>query len=400
MIWLSLAFKNILRRPVRSALTALGVAVGIAVLFSLLEFVRGYEHRLRHDVDALGAHIMVVPKGCPYEAATIVLHGGKWPRYMDEAYEETVRQVEGVRQHAAIIMDAIILGGGQQNNIYVGIDENYPRLRPRWEYQSGGWFRDENSIILGANTAATLGVRVGGTVTLYDPSRRSSGVPVGRQRIALTVSGILEPNATQDDGIYFLPRKTLQKLFGLEGKLVVILVKTDNPRKVDEVANRLRATEASMNVFPLAELLTFISSILRNTQVFVLAIVLAALAVGAVGVLNTILMAVFERTREIGMMKAVGASRSDVFRLIWLETIVLAFFGGVVGIVLSLFTSKGVEGFMRQVLPYVPSGSLIAFEPGLALLCLFFAVLIGVIAGTYPAHRAARVLPMEAIRTE
>ncbi|HPT99190.1 MAG TPA: ABC transporter permease, partial [Armatimonadota bacterium] len=72
MVWFRLALKNLLRRPVRTTLTVAGIAVAIAVLYSLLEFQRGYERGLREDLNALGAHIMVVPKGCPYEASTIV----------------------------------------------------------------------------------------------------------------------------------------------------------------------------------------------------------------------------------------------------------------------------------------------------------------------------------------
>ena len=84
MDWLNLAIKNVVRRPIRSLLTLAGIAIAVAMLFNLLEFQRGYEQGLRSELGGLGAHIMIVPRGCPYEAATIVLHGGKWPRYMEQ----------------------------------------------------------------------------------------------------------------------------------------------------------------------------------------------------------------------------------------------------------------------------------------------------------------------------
>jgi putative ABC transport system permease protein len=96
MRWFYLSYKNLVRRPTRSVLTVLGVAIAIAVLYSLFQFQQGYQERLKGELGALGAQVMVVPKGCPYEAATIALHGGKWPRYMDESLLDKVKANPGV----------------------------------------------------------------------------------------------------------------------------------------------------------------------------------------------------------------------------------------------------------------------------------------------------------------
>lgn len=392
MIWFTLAWKNLLRRPIRSALTVLGVAIAIAVLFSLLDFQRGYERGLREELHALGAHILVVPKGCPYEAATIVLHGGKWPRYMEQSYLDLVRSTPGVGQCTGILMDAVIEARGARNKIYMGIDPDYPKLRVRWDYAAGGWFPHDQSIILGATVAEQEGLKIGDTLVVADPTRPA----LGQHRV--TVAGLLKRTHTQDDGMYFLPLQTMQRIFQLPGKLVVILVKVQDMNRIDEVVRALKETEASMNVFPLSELLTTMTTLLRNTKVFVLAIVLVAILIGAVGVLNTILMTVFERSREIGMLKAVGASRLDIFRLIWTETLMICLAGGLSGIALALLTARLVEAFVRSALPYAPSGTLISFSLSSFGVCLAFALVLGLLAGLYPAYRAASVRPMEAIR--
>jgi len=124
MQWIALAVKNMVRRPTRTGLAMLGVAIAVAVLFSLIQFQRGYEAGVRDEVGSLGAHIMVVPRGCPYEAATIVLHGGKWPRYMEASWHDLVSSAPGVDVSAPVIMDAIIKNGGAENLIYMGIDDN------------------------------------------------------------------------------------------------------------------------------------------------------------------------------------------------------------------------------------------------------------------------------------
>jgi putative ABC transport system permease protein len=394
MSWVSLAIKNMIRRPTRTGLAMLGVAIAVAVLFALIQFQRGYEQGLRAEVESLGAHIMVVPRGCPYEAATIVLHGGKWPRYMDYDWYELIRTTPGVSASAPIIMDAVIRRGGAENLIYAGIDESYPPLRPRWEYAAGGWFAAEDSVILGASAAAKEGVRVGDAITIEDPPR----VPATQVRVA----GILQRTNNQDDGLYFLPMPTLQRIFHLEGKIVVVLVKVANVAAVDAVAQELRdrakQAEASMNVFPLSELLGTLKSLLGSTRVFVLAIVAVALLIGGVGVLNTIMMAVYERTNEIGMLKAVGASAMDVFRLIWLETILTALGGGALGIALAIGSARLIVALLTRVLPHVPAQFSLGLSWDAAALCMAVAAVLGLAAGTYPAYRASAVRPIEAIR--
>ena len=394
MNWITIAAKNILRRPVRSLLTLAGVAVAVAMLFNLLEFQRGYERGLRSEVGDLGAQIMIVPRGCPYEAATIVLHGGKWPRYMDESWYNIVRKTDGISASTAIIMDAIIRDGGRENIIYMGIDDDYPSLRPSWSYQQGGWFNEPDTAILGASVAEQTGAGAGGTITIEDGSR----IP----RTQLRVAGVLKRTNTQDDGLVFLPQHTLQRIFGLEGKLVVILVKLQDVTRTNEIAATLREqsekAEAGMNIFPLSELLTTLTALLSSTRVFVLAIVTVALLVGGVGVLTTILMAVYERTREIGMMKAMGAARLDVFRLVWLETLMTTLVGGVAGIGLALVSASGVVALLRHVLPHTPANFVIGISAGTVWICIAVSVGLGVLAGTYPAWRAASISPIEAIR--
>ncbi len=394
MKWIMLAVKNMIRRPVRTLLAMLGVGIAVSVLSSLIQFQRGYEQGLRAELDDLGAHIMIVPRGCPYEAATIVLHGGKWPRYMDYELYELIKGTTGISHSAPIIMDAVIKDGGRENLIYLGIDENYPQLRANWEYSAGGWFHTNDSVILGDGAARKENAEIGDTIFIEDGSRITP-TPV-------TVAGILKRTNTQDDGLYFLPMPTLQRIFNLEGKIVVVLVKVEDVAQVDQVAaalrERARQSDASMNVFPLSELLGTLQSLLANTRVFVLAIVIVALLIGGVGVLNTIMMTVYERTAEIGMLKAIGASGSDIFRLISLETLFTCLTGGVLGIFLAIVSSHAVAVLLAKILPHVPANFALTLAWDTVGLCMGVAAFLGLFAGLYPAFRASVVSPIEAIR--
>jgi putative ABC transport system permease protein len=241
---------------------------------------------------------------------------------------------------------------------------------------------------MGSTSAQEAGLKAGDFWTVPEKNTK------------LHVVGVLNRTNTQDDGFVFVRRKTLQKMSGLEGKLVLILIKAKQVDKTDALVASLKASEVDMNVFPLSELLGTIGALMASTKVFVSAIILIAVILGGVGVLNTVLMAVFERTREIGMMKAMGGSRGDVFKLVWAETILTTVLGGVSGVVIALVSSRLVEALIRGMIPYAPKGSLIGFSLPTMAMCVVLSLVLGLVAGFYPAFRAASVKPVEAIKAE
>src|SRR5262245_44098322 len=120
MTWLGLSLKEWQRRPLRTSVTAAGVAIATAALFSLLAFLRGYRDGVHHELDRLGAHILVVPKGCPYDAASMALHGASWPCYLRENHLAQARAVIGIATAAPVFMSAIY-DTEQNQSVYVGV---------------------------------------------------------------------------------------------------------------------------------------------------------------------------------------------------------------------------------------------------------------------------------------
>jgi putative ABC transport system permease protein len=250
------------------------------------------------------------------------------------------------------------------------------------------WFDSDSTVIMGFTAAQDAGVKT------------NDYWVVPEKNVRLHVVGVLNRTNTQDDGFVFMPRKTLQKVSGLEGKLVLILVKSRQVEQTDALVASLKASEVDMNVFPLSELLGTITSLMASTKVFVSAIIMIAVILGGVGVLNTVLMAVFERTKEIGMMKAMGGSRGDVFKLVWAETILTTVLGGLAGVAIALVSSRLVEALIRGMIPYAPKGSLIGISLPTVIMCVVLSLVLGLVAGFYPAFRAAGVRPVEAIKAE
>jgi len=105
------ALRNLQRRKVRTILTIAGVALAVAVLFSLLAFQAGYEQELTKEVDSLGIHMLAVPKGCPYEAASLIMHGGVIPKYLNESDLNRVKITEGVTLATPILLHQFMVNG-------------------------------------------------------------------------------------------------------------------------------------------------------------------------------------------------------------------------------------------------------------------------------------------------
>ena len=130
--WLRLAVSEARRRPLRTGITAAGVALAVAALFSLLAFHKGYRSGIRSELDRLGAHVLVVPKGCPYDAASIALHGANWPCYLKQSHYAEIESVPAVAAVAPAFM-AAVPGSDNTQVVFVGIDDRMLSLKRAWQ---------------------------------------------------------------------------------------------------------------------------------------------------------------------------------------------------------------------------------------------------------------------------
>src|SRR5436190_10981291 len=146
MTWLELAFREWQRRPLRTCVATAGVAIAVAALFSLLAFQSGYREGIRGELDRLGAHVLVVPKGCPYDGASMALHGASWPCYLKQRFLEEVRGVPGVATAAPVFMTALYDALGNQT-VYVGVETNILALKRGWRITGRSPERDDELLV-------------------------------------------------------------------------------------------------------------------------------------------------------------------------------------------------------------------------------------------------------------
>src|SRR5262249_27531915 len=157
---ITLALKNLRRRPLRTTLTIGGVALAVAVLYSLCSFQKGDQLQLRAELQGLGAHILVVPKGCPYEAASIAIHGANLPPYLREGDLPALAATPGVRHAAGVLMSATTDPRTAQQQIWLGIDEAIRAVKPFWRID-GRFPAARDEVLVGAEVARRRGLKPG-----------------------------------------------------------------------------------------------------------------------------------------------------------------------------------------------------------------------------------------------
>jgi putative ABC transport system permease protein len=387
------AYKNLLRKKVRTVLTVVGIALSSWALVSLLGFNNGYEQSLNKDIDNMGFQLMVMAKGCPYEAATLMLQGGTGLRYIDESVAKEVAKEPEVDKVAPILMAAVFdPNKGESGGIagYYGVEpRSYPEMKPFLIFKQGGWFKDTNSYeaVMGYEAAELERRDVGDMILMPD------------RNIQFKVVGILERTGTQDDGTIFVPLGTLQKIFERPAEITTIGITLKKGVDSGPLEERLYELP-DVQIVSLAQVKDTIMKLISTAKVMVLSIATIAILIAMVGVINTILTSVWERFQEIGILKTIGAMPWDIFRLIWTETLMLCTAGGILGIIFALALARVTDVIMRSVLPYAPEGGLVQINAKLIIGTLTGVILIGLLSGIYPAWRAGRIRPLEAIRGE
>jgi len=380
MSYLSLIYKNPFRNKTRTALAIIGIAIGIATIVALGMVTGGLKATTESTLKAGGAEITVIQTGASgFESSGSV----------DEKRVANIGNMTGVKDTAGILRANAILEGsnsgfGQGGFSVNGIEVNKLSL-VGIDSVNGTIFKNGsvNEIIIGKTASQHLNKTVGDTITIFKKDFK--------------VTGIFETgNFMQDIGAY-LSLNTLQNLTNNTDKVSSIAVKINENANVTDVSQRIEdAYPNELSTTTAAEQANRMNSALSTIDTATWAISILAIVIGGVGVINTMIMTVFERTREIGVLKAVGWRSRRILIMILGESLVLTLIAAVVGAIVGIV---GVE----VLLSFTPTfGEII--KPVLTFDTLIrafgVAFLVGIIGGIYPAYRASRLAPTEALRYE
>jgi putative ABC transport system permease protein len=410
--YLGLAIKNLRRRLVRTALTVTGVGLAVAVAVSLGGFVLGYRQAIDKSIEMLGFQVMIMAKGCPYEAATLMLKGGTGLLYLPSDTYQKVKDDPAIDAITPIFVGIAqkeaggIRDEGSQKTFTVmdGIDvPSFVAMKPWLKFKDGAgyaggrWFApsSKDEVVLGYELAEYEQRKIGDS---YYATITPAGKPDPVRR-EFKVVGVLERTGTQDDGTVFLAIDAARAAFNRPNQLTILglKLKAFNAANMREFEIKwLKLPE--VQVVSLQQVKTTLVSLVATAQTMIAAVAVIAVIVALIGVINTILMSVYERTGEIGIMKALGARRSDIFELIWLETLMICLFGSIVGSIGAWIGAGLVEKAIKSLADLGVSGSIVRITPGVIGWAMAGSITLGFFAGLYPAWRAASMRPVDAIR--
>lgn len=379
------SFSNLRLRLARSLLTVFGIAVAVALLVGVASFSNGYRSSLQQSIDHLGFEVLVTAKGCPYEAATLFLRGGNIPMYLDEGVCDVVTSDPAVLRSTRLFMQAVKARSG--DHLFLGVDESYLELKPWMELQAGRWLGEDDAfeVVLGYNVALEHG---------WNPGDR---IEVGSLPRSLQVVGVLDRLGSQEDGTIFVPLGAAQKLFDRKDQLTGIGIKVRDFDLLPAYLERMYDLPA-VQIVTMSQAQTIILNFLTTANRLLTVVGLLTAVVAGLALLNTLLMSLLERRRELAVLRALGARSAFLFLAVVLEALLLCFLGSVLGVGAAGLGARGVEAFLRDLLPFTPEGDLLRVKPLTAALAVAGAVACGFACSIYPAVRAAGMKPIRVLR--
>ncbi|MEQ1854708.1 MAG: ABC transporter permease [Chthoniobacteraceae bacterium] len=373
MSFLTLILKNLLRRRSRSLLTIIGISIGIAAVVALTSLAWGFERSWTNVYKARGTDL-IVTKTATRSAV---------PAPFSVELQGEMRKMPHVREVAGLLTEVfsvesmpslVVLGWEPGTSLWEHIRIVEGRL-------PSATARDE--LLLGTIAAEMLGKKVGDNVQI--------------ETTDFKVTGILSSSALAENGAAVLPLAGMQALTEREGMINFIGVRMEADTKPEEIEKlRLAIKDKFKGLTAFNPGTVAQSNVgIQIAKAMSLGTSIIALVVGAVGVMNTILMSVFERLREIGVLLAIGWRRGRILRMILMESLALSFVGGIVGCALGVAAVNAL-----QATPWIRGKLMGEVSPSLLGVAMLIAFGLGALGGVYPAWVGSRMSPINALRHE
>ncbi len=400
------AFSAILANKMRSILTTLGIIIGVAAVIAVVSIVQGLQFMMNEEFQGVGATYMFVFPDTQQGGG----HGVVLARQVKLTWEDgqAIReQVPGIKMITPVIMGSEVAKYRDRSHrpgAIWGVNEDYPEVAnhtvDRGRFISRIDLRHRRKV-------AVVGQEVVDELNL-------GANPIGKEMyigsLPVTVIGVMEERGQalgrNRDDLVFVPFDAALTLFGrAAGDQVQLQIQADAPEMVDEVKGGIqrvlrqrhhitRGAQDDFQVVMQDEILSVVNRVLGMVTAVVGGVVSIALLVGGIGIMNIMLVSVTERTREIGVRKAVGARRQDILVQFLIEAVTLSFVGGGLGLAIGY----GLGALVSAVLPgdFPP-----AYVPLWAVALAFgFSAIVGIFFGIYPAGKASRLDPIDALRYE
>jgi len=400
--YLKIAIKNLRTRQLRSWLTILGIVIGVFLIMSLLSLSQGLKSTVLNQLRAVGTDIVMIIPGNISDIMTTMMGGME----LTEEDLNTIRKTPGVEAVLPNVYKAEIMRyqGGSKTVILAGMDiRNALDIYQKdigMKIAEGRWpVAGRKEVVAGSLVPTDVfpGLKINTQTTIK-----------GRQ---FEIVGILKSRGSkQDDSMIGVDMNIYQEITGERKGAPQAIAKIASGYSVDQVAKNIKANleegakrragqqgESSYSVLTSEAMSGLVGNIMGIIQVVVFAFGSIAVLVGGIGIMNTMYTSVRERTKEIGILKAVGAKNSTIVMIFLMESGIIGLIGGLGGMIPGLGLAKLIQAF-GQVHPilYIEA----SITPGIILFGLLFSFGVGCLSGYFPARSAAKLKPVDALRYE
>lgn len=385
---------------VRSSLTMLGIVIGISSVIAMVSIGQGAKVQIQTSIEGLGSNLLTILPGVVQPGRGIVSSGRGSAQTLKNEDIDVLAKLPGIAEVSPESSRRFQIAAPTGNNTNTTVTGALPSYLPvhNLSVADGSFITDANQRSLSRN--AVLGATV--AVDLFgdaDPIGKSIRINNSNFR----VTGVLTAKGgfgfSGPDDMVFVPLSAMQKVLSGVDYLSTIAVMVSNKDEMsavkDEAIEALmvkhRVSEADFSIISQEDILGTLSQVVNTFTLFLASIASISLVVGGIGIMNMMLTTVTERTREIGLRKAIGAKRGDINKQFLFEAVALTFIGGAIGVFFGWLV-----GFIVTYLGIIQTA--ISFSS--VLLAFVVSAGIGIIFGYYPARRAARLNPIEALRYE
>jgi putative ABC transport system permease protein len=399
---LRVALAALLVNKGRSVLTSLGIVIGISAVIAMVAAGGGARRKLDERLDSIGKNIILVRPGARNQQGIVADYAPLTSEDVEAVRKEVGPLLIGVAPIQMMTKRLASTRTGSWATDVVGTTTEMERVR-NWKIEQGRFLNEDD---LKKMAPVCL---IGQTVRrkLFPDKPNPLGESVRVDRVQMRIIGVLgakgrsATGADQDD-LIFVPLTTIQRKLAGDERIVLILATTRSETLIEKAKDaiikvmrqRHRLKPGAPNDFDVSSVreMAEMAEILTATMQILVAIIASiSLVVGGVGIMNIMLVSVTERTREIGLRMAVGATSGDVLTQFLIEAVVLALIGGVIGILLGLGSALSLAYLARWPLELSPTTVAMAF---------LVSAGVGVFFGYYPALKASRLDPIEALRYE
>ncbi|MGH8487435.1 MAG: ABC transporter permease [Gammaproteobacteria bacterium] len=402
MLWntLLLALREIRRNVMRSSLTILGVVIGVAAVIIMVTLGGGASAQITKEITSLGENLLIVTPGTAQKALGVTSSTAPFNLNDARALEQELSNVMAVSASATKSM-RVVYSSKNRSTTVTGTDSAFFEVK-NWLIDQGRSFSEAE--LLAGKPVCILGTMV--RDALFGP-QDPLGASIRLGKLSCEVIGVLRSKGgwitgMDQDDLVVMPLHAFQRRIAGNRDVSTIYVAVASGKATAEVKRNIDSlmrerrhlmqnVENDFEVIDLTEIASKAANMHQILTALLGAIATVSLVVGGIGIMNIMLVSVTERTREIGIRLAIGAREKEVLMQFLVEAIVLASFGGIVGMLLGLVGSALAAHFLE--IPFIPNLAVV-------IIAFLFSGAIGVIFGYLPAYKAARLDPIDALRHE